>query len=416
MKVKNLIKSVTVALVFLLILTGCAEKVKPQPPVEPVAEEGTITLAAFFDLTGPYAAVSESGWLAIQDCIEYINSQGGIRGHKIELIWEDTHGELPRAIGAFEKQVMHDPKPVAFMTAISQENEALKSRFGEEKVPCMSVGVTPVAITPPGWVFFSLAPYSDGFAGFMKWYLENRWQEKRNLRLAFITWDNAMGKACLNEEALNYVKRLGVDIVVTQFVPLLPQTVATQLASVEKEKADLVWSNMIASPLSIIANEAYRRGLTQKIQFAATYSGMDNVLIKLAPEGSEGYIGLAGYPMWDEDTSQVRAMKSQADKMNRPEAKRTTLYTLLWQNMIILSKGIDNAIGKVGYKNLNGPAVKEGLESIKNFDPMGTGQRVTYGPKERRVTQVRVVQIKSGKIGPVSGWIDCPDVLPKLSP
>ena len=71
------------------------------------------------------------------------------------------------------------------------------------------------------------------------------------------------------------------------------------------------------------------------------------------------------------------------------------------------------AIEEVGYENLDGRAVKEAMYGIKDFDPHGTGKKVTYTPEDHRGSPViRIYEVQGGEVVPVTDWRDAPMLVP----
>ena len=61
---------------------------------------------------------------------------------------------------------------------------------------------------------------------------------------------------------------------------------------------------------------------------------------------------------------------------------------------------------EVGYEHLNGDAMKNGMESIYNFEPMGLGVGYTWTPSDHQGLQgVRWYRwTRGGLLTPISEW------------
>ena len=61
-------------------------------------------------------------------------------------------------------------------------------------------------------------------------------------------------------------------------------------------------------------------------------------------------------------------------------------------------------------------AVKEAMDSIKDFDPHGLGTKVTFIPEDRRgYMGVRICQVQGGEVVPVTDWREAPRLIPSDS-
>ena len=69
----------------------------------------------------------------------------------------------------------------------------------------------------------------------------------------------------------------------------------------------------------------------------------------------------------------------------------------------------------VGYENVNGPAIKEAFDSIKDFDVDGL-VTITYMPDDHRGSnKVAIYQVRDGKIVRATDWRNAPMLMPEGS-
>ena len=72
------------------------------------------------------------------------------------------------------------------------------------------------------------------------------------------------------------------------------------------------------------------------------------------------------------------------------------------------------AVEEVGYENLDGRAVKEAMDSIKDFDPHGIGKTITYTPEDHRGSAtVRIYEVRGGEAVSVTDWREAPMLAPE---
>lgn len=88
-----------IVLVVAGVLAGCG------PAAKPVKETGPIKIGFMGNLSAPSSLSSKA---AAQLAVEEINSAGGILGRPVELIIEDTKGEIPKCVEIYKKLVMVD--------------------------------------------------------------------------------------------------------------------------------------------------------------------------------------------------------------------------------------------------------------------------------------------------------------------
>ncbi len=78
----------------------------------------------------------------------------------------------------------------------------------------------------------------------------------------------------------------------------------------------------------------------------------------------------------------------------------------------VACEAMKRAVEDVGYENLDGAALKEGLDSMKDFDTYGIGP-ITYTPEDHRGSNLaKIYQVKGGEVVPVTDWREAPMLVP----
>lgn len=103
--VKRLISVVGVVMIASMLVLGCAPKVAPPAGEEAQEPAGPIKIGFMGNLS---SASSISSKAAAMLAVDEINEAGGILGRPVELIVEDTKGEIPKCVEIYKKLVMVD--------------------------------------------------------------------------------------------------------------------------------------------------------------------------------------------------------------------------------------------------------------------------------------------------------------------
>ena len=83
------------------------------------------------------------------------------------------------------------------------------------------------------------------------------------------------------------------------------------------------------------------------------------------------------------------------------------MYANGWIASMVIIEGLRLAIEKVGFENLTGPALREGIISITNLDTgLGCPPLAVSNDRPWWCTSSRLTQIQNGKHHPVSEWIE----------
>lgn len=115
-------------------------------------EEGVIKIGAILPLTGNAAKKGEYESQGALLAVEEINSQGGIKGKKIELIIEDSESDPTKGISVFRKLVEIN-KVNYLIGALSNVGMALKDLIEENKIPTFWVSAHIDFLTGTEYIF-----------------------------------------------------------------------------------------------------------------------------------------------------------------------------------------------------------------------------------------------------------------------
>ena len=103
------------------------------------ARAETIRFGAILPLTGPGATIGKQQMHGIQFAVEKINAAGGVRGNKIEIVFEDNHAKPDQSIRIFNKLADLQHLPMIF-TAYSGPSLAMAQLATRKKVLLINAG------------------------------------------------------------------------------------------------------------------------------------------------------------------------------------------------------------------------------------------------------------------------------------
>jgi len=125
-----------------LLLTGCGG-------------DKVIKIGVILPLTGPIATIGKNIKCAVETAIDDVNADGGIKGRKVELFFEDSVGMPEKGVEAFMKLVKQD-KVSAIIGPVASEVTLKIAPLAEKyNVPVVSPTSSSPEITRKGndWVF-----------------------------------------------------------------------------------------------------------------------------------------------------------------------------------------------------------------------------------------------------------------------
>jgi hypothetical protein len=386
----------------------------------PVSAEAAKTLyvGGTMSLTGPYAEDTAAELAAFEDYTKYVNETKRMapwRNEKfpaditLEVLWRDDMLMPAKALTIYEE--LKAKGMLVYRISASSVALALKDRLNEDNIGATSMAAGPYLLTPPQTIFTSYPIYTDNFGAVADWFIEN-WKETRKPRVAYLTADNAMGKAMEIPEMEAYLKKLGYEFVGSQYVPLVPTTPpTTQLMWLKEKKVDLAFGVMIDPGSQPTIKEAVRLDmgtrLGSKITFAFCNSHLEVMMRSMGAELSEGVLMPGDLPPKDYPCAGIKFLNELQDKY-RPTKKVTHLmYAFGMVEAMVQAEALRLALQEVPFEKIKSVDVlKNGFYKIKNFDTGElTGTPLTYGPGNiEGCSAVRLWQAQGGKIVKLGIW------------
>lgn len=355
----------------------------------------TIKIGALFDLSGGTADVGKPYADGVRDCVRWFNEQGGINGKKIELIEVDYGYKIPNALAAYKDFKMKGV--VAIQGWGTGDTEALTKFVAQDKIPYISASYSEHLAdgkkTP--YNFFVGASYSDQTEAALKFIKENNGKT-----VAFVYNDTGFGRSPFFPDGENAAKKLGLQLVDKQVVDLKALDATAQMLNLKKSGAEYAIVQETYMATSTILKDAKKNGLTTK--FIGLNWTFDKPLIKLAGDAANGFYGVSPFAFWDETNVEGIKLLREINKKYHPNIKEREInYIQGFSSMYVILNAIKNIKGEI-----TGEAVKNSLESMKNFSTMGLTPPVTFTKDVHKgIRAAKIYQIQNGQIKPVSGMI-----------
>jgi branched-chain amino acid transport system substrate-binding protein len=324
------------------------------------------------DLSGATSSVGKPYADGIIACVNYLNSQGGVAGKKIKAMQVDYAYDVQKALTAYKK--FKDDGMVALQGWGTGDTEALTAFVGKDKIPTLSASYSAHLTDPKKapYNFFIAADYSTQIRAALK-YLKSQWKESRAPRLALIFPDHPYGLAPI-PAAREYAKELGFELVGEENVDLKATDATTQLLRLQKQNPDYVWLGGTTPSCAVIMKDA------QKLKMSATFVtniwGVDETTFKLAGSAAKGNMTLQASVTYQDDGPGAKLIR----EITKNETQMMH-YIRGFASMLVMAEALRLAAAK---GEVNGPSLKDALESLRDFDPMGLTPAVSFFPNDHR--------------------------------
>jgi len=391
--------TVSVALIAALLVGSVVPaKAEPQKVVK-------VGLCAVF--AGPLATVGKPCTEGMIDYTRYINEQGGINGIKIETPWYDARGLVPQTIAAHRRLV--DQGIVLEHVLESTAAEVLLPSLQRDGIPVTAVvGYTSAMTSKPQWIVASFDAFPCALVMTAKWIKENLWVEARPMRIGVMFFDAAVGWSML--DAAKYVDKLGAEWVGHEIIPLMGCIdTSTEWIRLARKKPDWVFLTAVGAPAVVAVKDAARLGIQQQgVKLCGCPNCVEECVLAVAGRSADGWYATKVTPSYFETESspflKTIAEKAKEYRGMKPEDLKG-YYIGGWAHAMIGVEGIRLAIEKVGYENLTGRAVRDGLFSIKDFDT-GLIPPTTITENSPFITRrVQICEIREGEFHPIT-WME----------
>src|SRR5437762_3456273 len=129
----------------------------------PAQTSGPIKIGMVTSLTGNYAPLGTNDKLAVEQVINGVNTNGGIKGRQIELEIVDDGSDPNQSVIQFNK-VIGDGAVAVLGPPQSTADLAIKPLANDKKMPTMSLGAADEQVVPVTPYMWMTAPLSSQVA------------------------------------------------------------------------------------------------------------------------------------------------------------------------------------------------------------------------------------------------------------
>jgi branched-chain amino acid transport system substrate-binding protein len=157
-------------------------------------------------------------------------------------------------------------------------------------------------------------------------------------------------------------------------------------------------------------------GLYPGVTVGLGHAGITKALVDIAGANVvEGVCGVFPTVNWTDNVPGMAKMTEYVRKLH-PKDEGNMDYITSWAQSLLIAEILKVTVQNAGYDVLakGGPdawkAIEtQGIQKLKNYDVGGLHGPVTYTIGDNRLSKsLRVFQIKSGAITPISDWVEAP--------
>jgi branched-chain amino acid transport system substrate-binding protein len=379
-------------------------------------EEKTLKIGITTPSTGPAAEKGSPMGHANLDAIRYINEElGGVAGYPIEVIWLDNAYDAAKVVTNVKRFM--DEGCLMYATASSKMMSASMEIANRAEFPGLASFSSPILYRPPQHIYGQMPDYGDDALAFATYYMENIWKGAGKPKFALHLLNNPTGYGARDAFKAK-ADELGIEII---SVDEHATTTASEMDSLTRIKAsnpDVLYISSTPAPTAIIIKNAHALGMYPGVTIGCGHASFTKALVDIAgADIVEGVYGVFPTVNWGDDVPGMAKMTEYVREFH-PKDEGNMDYITSWAQSLIMAEILKVAVENVGYDVLAKGDVEswraietQGIQKLKDFDIGGLHGPVSYTPGDNRLSKsVRIFQIQSGKITPISDWVEAPMV------
>ncbi|HID96258.1 MAG TPA: ABC transporter substrate-binding protein [Candidatus Latescibacteria bacterium] len=330
-------------------------------------------VGAIFAITGPASWLGEPERNTVQMIVEQVNAEGGINGHLLELIIEDTVGDETKTVNAVNKLIEKDNVLAIVGPSRSGTTMAVIPIVEKAKVPLISCAAAETIVEPVEqrhWVFKTPQKDSDAVIRIFE-HIKSKGMSK----VAIITGTTGFGDAG-RKQLKKYAAEMGIAIVADETYGPGDTDMTPQLMKIKATDAQALINWSIVPAQAIVPKNMRQLGMTIPLYQS---HGFGNIkYAEAAGEAGEGIIFPAGRLLavdsLPDDHPQkavlARYKKDYEEKFKEPVSTfGGHAYDALW--LVI------DALKAVGPDRAK---IRDHIENRKGF--IGTGGIFNFSPED----------------------------------
>jgi branched-chain amino acid transport system substrate-binding protein len=316
------------------------------------------------------------------------------------LIDEDYGYNIERARELYTRLV-EEEEILVIMGWGTGDTEALRPLIAADEIPFMSASYSEelTVIEAAPYNFLIGVTYSDQMRIALRYILDNWTDTTRPPRVAFIYNDTPFGLSPI-QDGRDYAAAHGIEVVDEQIISLSAIDVTDELQAMAATNPDYAIVQETTAAASVIVLTAQEMNLPTP--FILLNWAADEKLIRLCGEAAEGVLGTVSFSLISEDAPGLAEIRAFNQAQGVDPATRNIRYVQGWVTMQVMAEGIRRASD-----DLTGEGIREGLESLTNFETGGITAPITFRPTSHKgATALRIYQVQEGEWMPITDYIE----------
>jgi len=366
---------VVISVLFVIAPWGCKKE-------DPQTKE--IKIGAILPLTGDNAVYGVAIKNGIELGIAEINKNGGIRGKKTTVLFEDDRAEPSQTISAYKKLTQVNRVPLILGGVFSASSLAIAPLAQRDNVVLLSPTSSSVDLTSAGPWFFRIYP-SDTYDGV---FLANFAFNDLKAKSAAILYLQVSSTTAIAKVFEKKFSALGGNIILSEGHAEGTTDFRGTLTRLKDIEFDIIFLPSYLKEMAIILRQAKELGIGKQFLSISTFN--DTKILDLAGDAAEGVLFSTPYfdPSSPDELTQSFNKSYEARFGDQPNVWAGYGYDVVR----VAAKAIEKA------KSNEPAAIREALSQVS--DLLGVTGTVTFDANGDVSKELKVLRVKGGKFVP----------------
>jgi branched-chain amino acid transport system substrate-binding protein len=393
---RKIIQTVGVSAAFgpMLTLQSVAQPFKPD-----------IVIAATQPVTGVFSTPGNYLNAGLGDYISWRNSKGGVLGHKLRYVWEDSSFKTDQAVTIFKKLMASEKPSFFFLDNTGTCKAVAQDAIASGSVITSSASLAAVVADPTTMPHHFMAgpTYGAMHEILMEYIARTSRGATAKPRIALVYTESEFGRDGIPASKAR-AEKLGLSIVAEFVTKVSGMDVTAEVARLRRAKPDIViFQGYVVAPIPEFVRQMREAGLS--CQIMGTIWSSDKPLLDALSAMNESYMGIVPYRYADDAESPMMATIREYVTKTRPEMPYIShFYVNAWLAGMVFAEIAERCI-KAG-KPLKLPHMKHALESMKEWDTGGlTGLLADLSRHQIASGRLYRLDPATKRMEPASGWI-----------
>ncbi|MDB5871676.1 MAG: transporter substrate-binding protein [Ramlibacter sp.] len=379
---------------------GCA----PGLRAAPAGSKPDIVVAAAQPVTGVFSTPGSYLNAGLGDFVAWRNSQGGVLGHKLRYVWEDSSFKVDQSATIFKKLMASDKPSFFYLDNTGAARAVAQDAIASGTVMTSSPSLAGLLADPAAMPHHFIAgPTYGAMHEVLMEYIARSSQGSAKPNVALVYTESEFGRDGIPASKAR-AQKLGIPVVAEVVTKVTGMDVSAEVARLRRAKADIVvFQGYVVTPIPEFVRQMREAGMNSQVM--GTIWSSDQPLLDALAAMNESYMGVVPYRYaYDTESSTMKTIRDYVAKTRPTMSFVSHFYVNAWLAGMVFAEVAERCI-RAG-KPLTLPNMKRALESMKDWDTGGvTGLLADLSRHQIASGRLYRLDVPSRKMEPASGWI-----------